>query len=130
MAIFYHLDEIFERIAPEPFKRYMRVVFDHHIVENSPISLGYFRLEPGQFGPKHTHNNEVEIYITIKGKGKVNVGNEVVEMTPGTIIYVQPKIEHQTFNTGESDLEFYGVFSPSVDFTEMRSWPYISKSNG
>jgi mannose-6-phosphate isomerase-like protein (cupin superfamily) len=122
VAICYQLEKIDERVAPQPYTRYVKVVFDHHIIQGSPLSLGYFRLEPGQSGPKHSHQNEVEIYIVISGKGKVVIGDETVDMTSGTIIYVPPTVEHQTLNNGQNDLEFYGVFSPSTAFTDMLQW--------
>lgn len=122
MAISYQLDQIDERVAPEPYKRYVKVIFDHHIIKGSPLSLGYFRLEPGQSGPKHIHQNEVEIYIVLSGKGRVFIGDETVDLGVGSILYVPPMVEHQTFNSGQSDLEFYGVFSPSTALTAMLQW--------
>lgn len=126
MALYFQLNGIIERVAPEPYRRYARVVFDHKLIKGAPLSLSYFRLTPGQHGPKHTHKAEVEVYLTIKGTGKVTLGDDIVEMTPGTIVYVPPEIEHQTFNTGDVDFEFYGVFSPSVDFTEILCWERAS----
>jgi mannose-6-phosphate isomerase-like protein (cupin superfamily) len=122
MAICYQLDQIDERVAPEPYTRFVKVIFNHHTINGSPLSLGFFRLEPGQSGPKHIHQTEVEIYIVLAGKGTVFIGNETVEMTSGSILYVPPLVEHQTYNTGQSDFEFYGVFAPSTDFSEMLLW--------
>lgn len=127
MTFTYRLSEIAERVAPEPYTRYAKAVFDHSVIEKTPVSIGYFRLEQGQSGPKHIHENEVEVYIIIKGKGKVTAGEEDIELHPGTLVYIPPKMEHQTFNTGASDLEFYGVFSPGIDFSAMKSWPETAK---
>ena len=127
MAFVYRLNEIAERVAPALYNRYAKAVFDHSIIEETPLSIGFFRLEPGQSGPKHLHKNEVEIYIIITGKGIVLLGEEEVELHPGTVVYVPPQAQHQTFNTGSSDLEFYGVFSPGIDFTEIRTWPETVK---
>lgn len=123
MTFFYNLNEIAEHVAPEPYTRYAKVLFDSHDNAESPLSIGYFRLEPGGSGPKHHHENEVEVYIVIKGKGKVTLGEQDIEVQPGTLVYVPPKMEHQTCNTGTAALEFYGIFSPAVDFSEIRSWP-------
>ncbi|MEE4243635.1 MAG: cupin domain-containing protein [Desulfopila sp.] len=123
MAFVFRLSEIAERVAPAPYTRYAKAVFDHNSIAETPLSIGYFRLEPGQSGPKHLHENEVEVYIVLQGNGKVTVGEEAVALHPGTVVYVPPEIEHQTINTGTCDLEFYGVFSPCLDFTAMKSWP-------
>lgn len=122
MSYAYNLSDIPEKISPEPFTRFAKVVFDKNDIQNTPMSLGFFRFNPGQIGPSHLHEDEVEIYIVIKGEGEVVVGDEVVKMKTGTVVYVPPKIEHQTKNTGNTDLEFYGVFSPSIDMTAMKEW--------
>lgn len=126
MAYTYNLSKIKEKVSPEPFSRYAKVILDHNIIPETPLSLGFFRFEPGQTGPKHYHENEVEIYITISGHGEVMVGNEKIDMKPGTIVYVPPKVQHQTKNTGNTDLEFYGVFSPSVDLSIINTWENAS----
>ncbi len=122
MAYSFQLSEITEKVSPEPFSRYAKVILDQNIIPGTPMSLGFFRFAPGQIGPKHLHEEEVEIYITIKGHGEVRVGDETFAMSPGTIVYVQPQVEHQTKNTGNVDMEFYGVFSPSVDLSAINTW--------
>jgi mannose-6-phosphate isomerase-like protein (cupin superfamily) len=122
MTYSFQLSEIAEKVSPEPFSRYARVILDQNVIPGTPMSLGFFRFVPGQVGPKHTHETEVEIYIAIKGHGEVTVGNETFALHPGTIVYVPPQMEHQTKNTGNVDMEFYGVFSPSVDLSAINSW--------
>jgi mannose-6-phosphate isomerase-like protein (cupin superfamily) len=122
MSYSFQLSEIPEKVSPKPFSRYAKVILDQNVIPETPMSLGFFRFAPGQTGPKHLHENEVEIYITIKGHGEVTVGDETFAMHPGTIVYVQPQVEHQTKNTGNVDMEFYGVFSPSVDLSGMNKW--------
>lgn len=126
MVYTYNLSKIKEKVSPEPFSRYAKFILDHNIISETPMSLGFFRFKPGQTGPKHSHENEVEIYITISGHGEVMVGNAIIDMNPGTIVYVPPQIEHQTKNTGDKDLEFYGVFSPSVDLSIINTWKSAS----
>ncbi|HKJ63820.1 MAG TPA: cupin domain-containing protein, partial [Desulfopila sp.] len=121
MACVFRLGEIAERIAGEPYPRYAKAVFDQNSIEKTPVSIGYFRLEPGRSGPKHLHENEVEIYIVLTGKGKVTLAEEDIELHPGTLVYIPPKTEHQTCNTGINNLEFYGIFSPAVDFAELKT---------
>lgn len=129
MAYSFQLSELTERVAPEPYTRFAKVVLDQHNIPDTPMSLGFFRFAPGQIGPKHVHETEVEIYITIKGHGEVTVGDETFAMHPGTIVYVPPQVEHQTKNCGTEDMEFYGVFSPSVDLSAINSWKDASEVN-
>ncbi len=126
MAYTYNLSKIQEKVSSEPFSRYAKVILDHNTIPETPMSLGFFRFKPGQTGPKHSHETEVEIYITISGHGEVMVGNETVDMKPGIIVYVPPQVQHQTKNTGNTDLEFYGVFSPSVDLSTINTWKNAS----
>jgi mannose-6-phosphate isomerase-like protein (cupin superfamily) len=126
MSYSFQLSEIPEKVSSEPFSRYAKVILDQNTIPETPMSLGFFRFAPGQIGPRHLHEKEVEIYITIKGHGEVTVGDETFEMNPGTIVYVQPQIEHQTKNTGNVDMEFYGVFSPSVDLSGIKAWKDVA----
>ena len=105
--------------AEAPFERRMKVVFDDP-ESNLPFSVGQFIFEPGQSGPAHAHETEIEIYIVLSGKGTITFNNEEsYPLTPEHMIYVPPKTLHETVNTGDEQLVFYGVFVSPVDLNGM-----------
>ncbi len=80
-------------------------------------------LFPGKIGAEyymtkghfHALEDTAEIYLTIKGKGKLVVQNpdnqtKVLEMKEGSISYIPPFWAHRTINTGNEPLVFFGVY--------------------
>ena len=76
--------------------------------------------EPGQSGPPHMHDTEIEIYIVLSGAGTITFNNDKsYPLTPDHMIYVPPKTLHETVNTGNAKLVFYGIFVPAIDLNGM-----------
>lgn len=58
-------------------------------IDTQYIGLSVNGFEPGQSTPFwHTHSRLEEIYLFLSGKGRMAVGEEVVEVGPGTAIRV------------------------------------------
>jgi mannose-6-phosphate isomerase-like protein (cupin superfamily) len=128
MESFYvNLEDLPVYEADTPHERRMRVVFDDP-ASNLPFSVGQFILKPGQNGPPHKHEKEIEIYIVLSGEGKITFDNKkTYRLTPDHMLYVPPKILHETVNTGATDLVFYGVFVAPVDLNGMATtWNKVS----
>jgi quercetin dioxygenase-like cupin family protein len=65
-----------------------------------------FRVKPGGSIPRHYHPDiEHEQYV-LKGRYKVGIGDEVLEVKRGDSIYIPPGTIHWYENTGEADAEF------------------------
>lgn len=125
----YHVnfDEIPEFEAPEPFTRTMKILFEKNEGLNRPFSAGLFKLKPGQKGPAHEHETEIEIYIALQGKGTVTFNHETqYVLSPTNMLYVPPKTIHETVNDGSEDLLFLGIFIPPVELaTICQNWKRI-----
>jgi mannose-6-phosphate isomerase-like protein (cupin superfamily) len=119
-----NLDNLQEFEAPPPYTRTMKIIFDGTSDPSCHFSAGQFRLKPGQKGPAHKHEKEIEIYIVLQGKGKITFNNETIfPLSPKDMVYVPPKTLHETVNTGNDDLMFYGIFIPPVNLSEITaSW--------
>ena len=68
-------------------------------------TMRVFRLGPGGFSPRHSHDWEHVNYI-IKGYGTLRLGDEVHELKEKDFAFVPPNIEHQFMNAGDDDFEF------------------------
>ncbi len=115
--------EIPWREAPPPYSRFAKAIYSG--IENpggAQISLGIFRFKPGKYSAPHVHDNEVEIYFTTAGRGKVVIGGRDYEVKPGTIAYIPPGVEHQPVNDGDGDWEFLAIFSPAVNMDFIKEW--------
>jgi len=125
--IYVRYDEIPEIEAPEPYTRTAKLLFDRANDAEMPFCAGLFRLKPGQSGPPHAHENEVEIYVILQGEGTITIdGKKTYPLTPEGLLWVPPKTLHETVSTGKEDLLVLGIFVPPIDFGEMKkNWKKI-----
>ena len=54
----------------------------------------------------HSHKQNEEIYITLNGKGKVNIDDESIEVKENDVIRISPKAKRQFFADSESSLKY------------------------
>ncbi len=57
----------------------------------------------------HSHKAE-EVYLFLKGKGKIIVGKKVFRVKEGDLITIPSNVWHRTINTGKEKLVFLTVF--------------------
>ena len=77
------------------------------------MSIARARVKPGVTTVAH-HLEEVdEIYIIIKGKGRVSVGDmEPSEVAVGDTVFIPAAASQRITNIGKTDLLFYCVCTP------------------
>jgi len=111
--------------TPKSFSKYIvegELVVDHKdykIWDNYDLrnmTMSNVVLLPGKQTYSHRHPFNDEIYIFHSGTGhmtfKEKNGVEVarVDVEAGTVVPVNGKWEHQTFNTGDTDLHFTMIY--------------------
>ena len=71
-------------------------------------------LHPGKETGGHNHSGQEEVYIFMRGFGKMVVGSETYNVKQGSIILIPDGDFHKVWNTGEEtydgDLVFICVF--------------------
>jgi mannose-6-phosphate isomerase-like protein (cupin superfamily) len=81
--------------------------------EDEKVSIARARVEPGVATAAHHLTGVDEIYVIIKGKGTVYVGDlEPAEVTEGDTVFIPAGTSQSIANIGESDLVFYCVCTP------------------
>ena len=108
--------------APAPNTRSAGVYFDPANIPGALVSLAVFRFAPGEVGPEHHHEREVEIYFCQRGSGTVEVDGTAHTLTPGSALYISPGQKHTTFNPGNEEFVFLGIFGPAIDCDFIRNW--------
>jgi mannose-6-phosphate isomerase-like protein (cupin superfamily) len=77
------------------------------------LSVARATVKPGDTTVLHHLEDVDEIYIIVKGKGKVNVGKlEPTNVKKGDTVFIPAGISQQITNSGETDLVFYCICSP------------------
>lgn len=61
---------------------------DYEITSNA-VSGGIANWPKGEAGVPHTHPDHDEVYIVLRGKGRVNVGGEIKEVQTGDMLHAK-----------------------------------------
>jgi len=81
------------------------------------VSIARARVEPGVTTKAHHLDRVQEIYLIVKGSGKVDVaGLEPTEVAQGDTVIIPPNVSQRITNIGKTDLIFYCICTPA--FTE------------
>lgn len=89
-----------------PHKVSVRMIYDHDHGQAVVITL-----KPGEALKKHVTPVNVFFYV-LEGTGKVEIGDEVREVTRDTIIESPAKIPHRLLNESQADFRFLVVKMP------------------
>jgi uncharacterized cupin superfamily protein len=75
-----------------------------------PFDLALARIPPGGFFcPYHAESAQWELYLVIRGRGKVRDATGTSEVSPGDSFLFKPGEAHQLSNAGEEDFVYYVV---------------------
>ncbi len=74
------------------------------------LNLSLTELNPGKETGGHSHKEADEVYVFIKGKGRIEVGKEIISVNGGDVIAMPGGKFHKVFNEGNSILSFWSIF--------------------
>ena len=73
--------------------------------------LAYHKLNPNRRQAfSHTHDEAEEVYVVIRGSGRLKLDDEIVEVGPLDAVRIAPEVE-RAFEAGDDGLE-YLAFGP------------------
>lgn len=68
-------------------------VLSKTLIKNDQIEVSLFQLAAGQELSEHTSAYPAVIHI-LSGEGKLSLGKDVVELLPGSWVYLEPELPH------------------------------------
>jgi uncharacterized cupin superfamily protein len=71
-----------------------------------------WRLRPGQASTRHRHRVTAELYLLLEGTGRIRVGDDLLTLTPGSALLVEPDTVRQPFNDTGGDQLWLVVGAP------------------
>ena len=84
------------------------VVTDNSLLKNLIASATY--LNPDKSTTGHKHPGQEEVYIFMKGTGKMEIDDRMFDVKPGDVVLIDDGEFHRVHNNGSSILEFVCVF--------------------
>jgi mannose-6-phosphate isomerase-like protein (cupin superfamily) len=82
------------------------------------LSLTVARWPAGSVDDQQPHSED-EVYYVAAGRGTLTIGDELVDVTPGSIAFVPAGIEHR-FGAISDDLEVLVFWSPARHTNALR----------
>lgn len=82
--------------------------------EGTPFHVRYFEVEPGGFTTLECHEHQ-HVVVTIRGKGRVRLGESWEEIGFGDVVYVARHEAHQFRAAGEEPLGFLCIVAARRD---------------
>jgi quercetin dioxygenase-like cupin family protein len=84
-------------------------------LEAESLGARFWWLRPGQASTKHRHPRQEELYVLIRGRGRVRVDEESLELEPLDVLLVEPDSVRQVFNDTDEDALWLVVGAPPED---------------
>lgn len=76
----------------------------------SSMSAGLYVLAKGATDMQRPHHED-EMYYVVRGRGRFRAGDQDVEVSPGTVLFVGAEVEHRFYDIAE-DLSALVFFAP------------------
>lgn len=87
--------------------------------ESEEFRSSIIRFEPGEGGPLHRHDPPAEeIYLVLDGKLDIQMGDEIVEADPGTVLFTPPGRRHQPQNNYDEPAVLFSIVAPLESYRE------------
>ena len=80
-----------------------------HVGEHEQFE--HLMLEPGEVQKKHAAYTTVDMYV-VEGKGTLDVGDEIVQISADMLIGMPPETLHRLSNTGSTRLRVLNIKVP------------------
>lgn len=86
--------------------------------EGAHFAMRRFRMAPGGSMPAHTNTIEHEQYV-LQGRAEVGIGDDVVQVEPGSVVYIPAAVPHWYRTVGEETFEFLCMVPNGPDRIEL-----------
>ncbi|GAQ24613.1 cupin domain-containing protein [Tepidanaerobacter syntrophicus] len=80
-------------------------------IEAEGFVMGYVTIFPQGSVPLHLHHQE-EVYVILRGNGKIHVNDETADIKAGDYIYIDSDSTHLLENTSNEDMIMLFCYSP------------------
>jgi mannose-6-phosphate isomerase-like protein (cupin superfamily) len=79
------------------------------------LAITWVEGEAGSVQALHDHTESEQVYVIVRGRGVMQVGDDTEEVGEGTLVFIPPGAAHAIKNTGEGPLVFVSATSPPFD---------------
>jgi mannose-6-phosphate isomerase-like protein (cupin superfamily) len=82
------------------------------------LSVTWVDVPPGAEQRAHSHEESEQVYVVVRGRGRMTVAGDVEEVGEGDLVFIPPGTEHAIVNDGSEPLVYVSAASPAVSMDE------------
>jgi quercetin dioxygenase-like cupin family protein len=93
--------------------RQIRVLAGPSLQNARNMAIGLTIIEQGGSSPRHEHDGVEEGVYVIAGQGRFLIGDEEVDVTTGSALFLPSNVPHHVDNTGSEQLRMLWWYTPA-----------------
>lgn len=94
------------------------------------MSVTWIEVPPGASQSLHSHEESEQVYVVVRGDGKMSAAGDTEDMQVGDLCLIPPATDHSITNDGSSDLALLSVQSPAVSVDELQERQMAANAAG
>jgi mannose-6-phosphate isomerase-like protein (cupin superfamily) len=83
------------------------------------LTVTWVDVPPGAEQRAHSHEDAEQVYVIVRGHGRMQVAGDVEEVGEGDLIFIPPATQHSVRNDGSEPLVYVSAASPPVSMAEL-----------
>jgi mannose-6-phosphate isomerase-like protein (cupin superfamily) len=99
----------------EPTGAQARIYTSLDPADEAKLTVAEVWIDRGKATSAHMHKITEEIYVVVRGTGRMRLNDEVREVRPGDCVVIKPGTVHEISNEYDEPLVFIATCSPRVD---------------
>jgi mannose-6-phosphate isomerase-like protein (cupin superfamily) len=85
------------------------------------MTITWVDVPPGAEQRAHSHPDAEQVYVIVRGRGRMSVAGDDEEVAAGDLVFIPPATRHGITNDGSEDLVYVSATSPPVSMEELYS---------
>ena len=85
------------------------------------LTVTWVDVPPGAEQRAHSHEEAEQVYVIVRGRGRMQVAGDVQEVGEGDLVFIPPATQHGIVNDGSEALVYVSAASPPVSMAELYS---------
>ena len=83
------------------------------------MTVTWVDVPPGAEQRAHSHPESEQVYVIVRGRGRMSIAGDVEEVAEGDLVFIPPATQHGIVNDGSETLVYISAASPPVSMDEL-----------
>jgi mannose-6-phosphate isomerase-like protein (cupin superfamily) len=83
------------------------------------LSVTWVDVPPGAEQRSHSHEDSEQVYVIVRGRGRMYVAGDEEEVGEGDLVFIPPATDHGITNSSSEPLVYVTAASPPVSMEEL-----------